>query len=43
MQKDFTIQVLFCIDKASYSRYKISSAQTILKKSNSVNEFPGKL
>ena len=32
MQKDFTIQVLFCIDKARYGRDKIFSSQRILEK-----------
>ena len=43
MQKEFTIQVFFCIDKARYGRDKILSSQRILEKSNSVNQLPGKL
>ena len=32
MQKEFTIQVLFCIDKARYERDKTFSSQRILEK-----------
>ena len=43
MQKEFTIQVRFCIDKARYGRDKIFSSQRIFEKSNSVNRLPRKL
>ena len=43
MQKEFTIQDFFCIDKARYGRDKTLSSQRILEKSNSVYQLPGKL
>ena len=38
MQKEFTIQVFFCIDKA---RYGLITFFLLLKKSNSANNLPG--
>ena len=43
MQKQFTIQVFFCIDKARYGRDKILSSQRILEKCNSGNQLLGEL